>query len=640
MEEAPACAVNSAPSAQLSRNSLIADDEVHRFNFRTFLPERVNQQIAQRYDIDPREIGSGGHGKVFFGEDKVMKGRRVAIKKIICLDQEKKEAFQNEVLIMKELDHPSICKIFGTYDEGRWMFQVMEFLEGGELYDRIMEEGNLEEPVAMDILRQVASALHHAHSRGIAHRDMKAENICFCTRDPEDNQVKVIDWGLGFYFGQARMKSSVGSLTYAAPEVLEAEDNDVYTSACDLWSLGVLAYVVLSGLPPFEGSYMQQVRNMRKEKYDMTKSVWSTVSPEAKDLIASLLRFEPKERMTLDRVLQHKWLSPTDRVWHLDEEIGREVLTNLRSFSTGSSFFSFCVALMAKQLDHRSLRHVHRVFCEMDTNGDGVLELKELREGFVHVFGEGSETTEAVEEIFHRLDLDGSGTIDYTEFCAAGIGERLSNEEHILWAAFKAFDTQDEEDNRITKNELKTALMKADANRFLTEDLCEEFCDEILARFDGDGDGSLDFEEWLRLMRDIAKRQQDEDGCPVGQRRPCEEQPNIRERTTSDRLMEELEFVRRPEERLEKAYNVLREVNSLPASRQQSKASMDDERLSLRSMGTGGGAGGSIARRSPQIGSRRTSLKRQPKPTKAQTVPPPSPGCFDFSRCSGRCSQM
>merc|ERR1719162_2540258 len=117
----------------------------------------------------------------------------------------------------------------------------------------------------------------------------------------------------------------------------------------------------------------------------------------------------------------------------MDPAIGKQVLSNMKQFSTTSQFFSLCVASVARQLDHKSLRDVHKVFSELDTNGDGVLELQEVKAGFEKMFGKNSEQLKDVEAMFSRLDLDGSGKIDYTEFCAAGIGERMSTEEDVLW---------------------------------------------------------------------------------------------------------------------------------------------------------------------------------------------------------------
>jgi len=476
------------------------------FDPKSMLPERVNAQIAKRYIIDNNEIGSGGYGKVFLARDREMNQRTVAIKKVIVFDEQKRCAFKKEVAIMKELDHPNICRLLETYEQGRFMFFVMEYCQGGEVFDRIMDRGMIDEETTAGIVKQAASALKYAHNRGIAHRDMKPENICFCTDDVNDDQVKVIDWGLGFYFGQARMKSAVGSLTYAAPEVLEARDVAGYTSACDQWSLGVVTYVMLCGKPPFWGNYQDQLSRMKKESFPMSDSTWSAISDQAKNLIRALLRNNPKDRLPLSEVLAHPWLkNPRGK---MDAAVSKQVLSNLKQFSKTSQFFSLCVASVARQLDHQSLRDVHRLFCELDTNGDGVLELKEVRAGFENIFGKGSEQLKDVEAIFSRLDLDGSGTIDYTEFCAAGIGERLCAEEHVLWAAFKAFDIQDD-DGKVTKEEIKQVLRRADVNKVWTDEVCDEMATELVQRFDENGDGSLDFDEWLRLMRSIASRTDD-----------------------------------------------------------------------------------------------------------------------------------
>lgn len=476
-------------------------DKPISYNLKAFMPERVNTEISKRYIIDQKEIGTGGYGKVYVAQDREMKDRMVAIKRVVVGDAQKKKIFAKEVTIMKELDHPNICKLLETYEQGRFMFFVMEWCEGGEVFDRIMEHGMIAEQTTADIVKQAASALKYAHDRGIAHRDMKPENICFCTQDMSNNHVKVIDWGLGFYFGEARMKSAVGSLTYAAPEVLEQRDAEGYNCACDSWSLGVVTYVMLCGKPPFWGSHTEQLKKMKKEQFPMTDSTWQAISKDAKTLIRALLRNNPKDRLPLTSVLQHPWLRHAAP--KMDAAISRQVLFNMRQFSKASQFFSLCVASVARQLDHRNLTDVHKVFCEMDTNGDGVLELHEVKAGFEKIYGKNSEIVQDVEVMFARLDLDGSGTIDYTEFCAAGIGERLSTEENVLWAAFKSFDVEDD-DGKITKDEIKQVLQRADVNKFWTDEVCDELATELISRFDRDGDGSLDFDEWTRLMKDIS----------------------------------------------------------------------------------------------------------------------------------------
>lgn len=525
-------------------------DEQRKFDAKAFMPKRVNAEISRRYDIDKNEIGSGGYGKVFIGRDRNMRDRLVAIKKVIIFEDAKKKAFLQEAQIMKDLDHPNICKLLETYEQGRFMFFVMEFCEGREVFDRIMEQGLIQESTTAEIVRQSASALLYAHNRGIAHCDMKPENICFCSKDVTSNHVKLIDWGLGFYFGQGRMNSAVGSLTYAAPEVLEAKEKQGYTAACDLWSLGVVTYVMLCGKPPFWGNYNEQLRRMKRETFPMSDSTWQQISRPAKELIRGLLRADPKQRMKLEDVLRNPWLRLQDSHAGMDTRIASQVLMNLRQFSRTSQFFSICVASVARQLDHRSLRDVHKVFSEMDTNGDGVLELHEVREGFQKFFGKESAQVKDVEQVFARLDLDGSGVIDYTEFCAAGIGERVSLEEDVLWAAFKAFDVQDD-DGRITKDEITQVLRSVDVNKLWTAEVCQDVAEEIFANFDQNGDGSLDFEEFVKLMRECAQRRQCED-----------DEIDPEERQLIDELESDLRIGK-----ADKAYHILTKLDDVQRSR-------------------------------------------------------------------------
>lgn len=370
---------------------------------------------------------------------------------------------------------------------------------------------------------------------------------------------------------------------------------------------------------------------MRSEEYDMSKGIWADVSSDAKDLIRGLLKADPQERMPLDRVLKHPWLQVRRE---MDTDIGREVLTNLRTFSNTSPFFSFCVALVARQLDHRSLRDVHRIFVEMDTNGDGVLELQELKAGFERIFGENSEQVKNVEEMFSRLDMDGSGKIDYTEFCAAGIGERLSTEDNLLWAAFKAFDIQGGEDDLVTKDEIKKVLMKADVQRLLTDEICDELSDELFSRFDGNGDGSLDFQEWLRLMREISRRHHHPD-------EPSEEY----HRTDSEKLLEELETAP-PLERFDKAYQVLVEVNNVTRTCSKTgSTTAEDARIvdlitpkpsPMRSPILSAGREPAL---SSTAGARRNSEVATSTSPAMAPVPPSSspPSCFS---CTAGCSVM
>lgn len=504
-----------------------ATEKRRSFDAKAFVPERVGAEISRRYDIDKSEIGAGGYGKVYVAKDRAFGDRQVAIKKVIVQDQGKKLVFLKEVKIMKELDHPNICKLLETYEHKNFMFFVMEYCAGKEVFDRIMDDGQITEATTADIVQQAASALKYAHGKGIAHRDMKPENLVFCSDEPDDNQIKVIDWGLGFYFGQARMSSAVGSLTYAAPEVLDSKRGTVYDSSCDVWSLGVLAYVMLCGKAPFWGSMTEQLKRMRMEKFPMSDKTWQATSREAKDFIRGLLRANPANRTRIDDVLAHPWLRRRADVH--DRALSSEVLSNMRRFSNTSHFFSVCVASVARQLDHRQLRGVHKVFCEMDANSDGMLSLDEVRTGFEKIFGADSEQVRDVEEMFRKLDLDGSGSIDYTEFCAAGIGEHVSMQENTLWAAFRTFDIHDE-DGRVTVDEIKQVLQNGDVHKAWSAEVCSDVAKEIVEEFDENGDGTIEFNEFVKVMRDIAQRHQTDQVSQTSTERQALDQLNVASR--------------------------------------------------------------------------------------------------------------
>jgi len=439
---------------------------------------------------------------VFVAKDRESSNRLVAIKKVVVMDNDpdKKRLFQKESEIMKQLDHPHICKLLETYDQGKFMFFVMEYCAGQDVFDHIQDNDMIDEGTTADIIRQTASALRYAHSMGIAHRDIKPENVVFCNNDADCNDIKVIDWGVGYFFGSGRMTSAVGSMAYAGPEVLQASKG--YTSACDAWSLGVMTYVMLCGKPPFWGNHKQQLRAMKKETYPISDETWQEVSVAAKDMVQKLLKAKPDQRLTMDEVLNHPWL--TGSTQKTENKVSKKVLCNLKNFTHTSDFVSICVASVARQLDHNSLRDVHRVFSDMDENGDGVLELDEVKAGFQKILGDNSPDMLEIEAMFQKIDLDGSGKIDYSEFCAAGVGERCLMEEDVLWAAFKAFDVEDD-DGQLTKDEIIKVLNNADVNEVWTK----QVCDEAFADFDKNRDGKIDFDEWLQFMRQVAQRHKD-----------------------------------------------------------------------------------------------------------------------------------
>jgi len=465
-----------------------------KLDYRKLLPERFQIDVSKRYDLDKMEIGAGGFGKVFIAKDKEFSDRKVAVKKI--QKPSKKEAeisdLQKEIAVMKELDHPNICKLLATFEEGRNMYFIMELCEGGEVFDRIIETGFITERTSSIIVAQVASALAYAHDRGIAHRDIKPENVVFCTKERDDLRVKLIDWGLATKFSdEGGMTKAVGSMTYAAPEVISSQDRRSYTEACDLWSMGVLTYVMLCGKPPFWGTREQHFKAAKNERYPFRDDPWDRMNPQAKDFVKQLLKAKPENRLKIKECVTHPWLAtpPAET-----SECASGVLANLKNYSAQSTFSRMCITAVARQLDHKHLKDIHQVFRSMDKDGNGVLSIAEVTEGIKALGGDASN----VQQIFHNIDMDGSNQIDYTEFCAAGLGEKTSLQNDVIWAAFKTFDVDNTGD--ISVENLRTILDNADVQDVWSADVCKQVGEEVIAKFDKDGDNRIGFEDWRELM--------------------------------------------------------------------------------------------------------------------------------------------
>jgi calcium-dependent protein kinase len=463
-----------------------------KVDFRKLLPQRFDVDVADRYALS-KGLGEGGFGKVFVATDKSMNNRKVAIKMV------QKEGngqltpeVEKEIGVMKDLDHPSICKLLATFEEGRKLFFVMELCEGGELFDRIIERGFVDTNITSQILLQVCEALAYAHGRSICHRDIKPENVVFLSKDPSDLRVKLIDWGLATNFNEG-MKEAVGSMTYAAPEVITSQDKKVYSQACDLWSVGVLTYVMLCGKPPFWGTREQHLRAAKNERYPLKDPPWPKMAAEAKDFVKALLKAAPQERLPIDQCVQHAYLKTPPSEQASKEDVAG-VLGNLKNFSNQSTFSRMCITAVARQLDHKDLGQVHSVFRSLDKDGNGVLSMEEITSGIASMGGDTSD----LQKLLANVDMDGSGTIDYTEFCAAGLGAQKGTREDVMWAAFKTFDTDNS--GFVSVENLKTILDSADVQDVWTADCCAQVGAEVVTKFDNDGDGKISFEEWQGVM--------------------------------------------------------------------------------------------------------------------------------------------
>lgn len=213
------------------------------------------------------------------------------------------EAIQEEVNILTKLDHPNIVKYYETYIDEKYIYLVMEYIGGGELFDKIAKQENqvFSEQDASQYMKKLFSALSHMHAQGVVHRDIKPENIMLA----KNGELKLIDFGLSKRTqGNKKMKTIAGTPYYMAPEVLDGQ----YDSKCDTWSIGVLLYVFMSGYLPFQGENRNEVfSKIQNGKFHFKHQEFEVASPEVIDLIKKLLIVDPKKRLTAGEALKHPW---------------------------------------------------------------------------------------------------------------------------------------------------------------------------------------------------------------------------------------------------------------------------------------------------------------------------------------------
>jgi len=257
------------------------------------------------------QILGQGHFGITYLCTEIATGQQYACKRVLkhnLVLEEEREMLQREIRILRlisHLDHPNIVSIKDILEDDTSVNIVMELCEGGELYDDILECGALEEPEAARVIKEVVYAIEVCHNLGIAHRDLKLENVLFKTKD-KDSVVKIIDFGFAKVFEIDEVLTDiVGSSAYVAPEVMEGD----HGPKADIWSAGVILYVLLVRFFPFkDGSMILTYKDVMKKNELFTKDPWPSISKGAKDLIQKMLTHDVNKRLSASEVLMHPWI--------------------------------------------------------------------------------------------------------------------------------------------------------------------------------------------------------------------------------------------------------------------------------------------------------------------------------------------
>uniref|UniRef100_A0A7S4P3Z5 Protein kinase domain-containing protein n=1 Tax=Guillardia theta TaxID=55529 RepID=A0A7S4P3Z5_GUITH len=271
--------------------------------------------LRKDYDMGPA-IGEGSFSIVRLGIRR-SNGENVAIK---VIDKKsikfKDNVVQREIATMKLVDHPNCVMLYDIYDDSKHKYLVMELVTGGTVMDRVVEMTHFTEKDAATVTTHVLRALEHLHALGITHRDIKPENLLYKSNDPlspDYNTVKLADFGLAKFVGvDETMKTTCGTPGYVAPEIIDPKMpfGDGYGPSVDIWSLGIVLYIMLCGFPPFlHESTAVLFQLIRKGEFDFPTPYWDAVSSDAMDLVSKMLVVDAKSRLNAEQCLDHPWIS-------------------------------------------------------------------------------------------------------------------------------------------------------------------------------------------------------------------------------------------------------------------------------------------------------------------------------------------
>ncbi|CAN6232797.1 unnamed protein product [Urochloa humidicola] len=434
-----------------------------------------------------RKLGQGQFGTTYLCTE-LSTGAKLACKSIAkrkLLTPEDVDDVRREIQIMHHLaGHASVVTIKGAYEDPLYVHIVMELCEGGELFDRIVDRGYFSERKAAEISRVIVGVVEACHSLGVMHRDLKPENFLLKDRGHEAS-LKAIDFGLSVFFKPGQVFTDVvGSPYYVAPEVLCKH----YGPEADVWTAGVIIYILLSGVPPFWAETQQGIFDaVLKGAIDFDSEPWPTISDSAKDLIRRMLRSPPAERLTAHQVLCHPWVCENGVA--PDRALDPAVLSRLKQFSAMNRLKKMALRVIAQNLSSEELAGLKEMFKAMDTDGSGAITFEELKEGLSR---HGSNLRESeIRDLMDAADVDKSGTIDYDEFIAATVHmSKLEREEHLL-AAFAYFDKDGS--GYITVDELEQACRE--------HNMADVGLDDIIREVDQDNDGRIDYGEFVAMMK-------------------------------------------------------------------------------------------------------------------------------------------
>ncbi|XP_054114431.1 calcium/calmodulin-dependent protein kinase type 1D isoform X2 [Callithrix jacchus] len=292
---------------------------------------------------------SGAFSEVVLAEEKAT-GKLFAVK---CIPKKalkgKESSIENEIAVLRKIKHENIVALEDIYESPNHLYLVMQLVSGGELFDRIVEKGFYTEKDASTLIRQVLDAVYYLHRMGIVHRDLKPENLLYYSQD-EESKIMISDFGLSKMEGKGDvMSTACGTPGYVAPEVLAQKP---YSKAVDCWSIGVIAYILLCGYPPFyDENDSKLFEQILKAEYEFDSPYWDDISDSAKDFIRNLMEKDPNKRYTCEQAARHPWIAgDTALNKNIHESVSAQIRKNFAKSKWRQAFNATAVVRHMRKL--------------------------------------------------------------------------------------------------------------------------------------------------------------------------------------------------------------------------------------------------------------------------------------------------
>lgn len=491
--------VKNGNSASINNNNemLVKKSENDSLKMKKYLTKAENSKIEDNYKIISK-LGKGSFGSVF--KVRNLKNNEIralkVIKKSSITYQDDDQKFLKEIEILITLDHPNIIKIYEYYTDELNYYLITDYISNGELSEYVTKTKVLSEKQTQYIMNQLLCAVNYLHSNSIAHRDIKLENVLVEKVTETNNEkmlnIKLIDFGTSNYIkkeNNSNFTVKVGSPFYMAPEVL----NKKYNNKCDIWSCGVIMFILLKGYPPFMGQTEEELFNSIKNtviKFDDIKDL----SPQAKDLLSKMLERDVKVRYSAKDCLKHKWIKFYNEKQNVSNDVVNNALTNISNYNATEKLQQATMAYIVHFVSPNSeVEDLKKVFNQFDKNNDGYLSYEEIDKAFNQYFADKHNfpnftQKNKIYKVLDKIDTGKTGRISYEQFLQLSMNQKEILNEKNLKSAFEKFDS--DKDGKLSKEEIKNVLGEKDF----------QYVNELLKLVDMNKDGYLSFEEFKSLM--------------------------------------------------------------------------------------------------------------------------------------------